>query len=234
MDLKAMHKLSYGVYIVSSLKDGKYNGQIANTVFQISSNPASVAISINKQNLTHEFIEESNLFSVTVLKQETPMKFVGRFGFKSGREIDKFDGIDFKVIDGVPVVVENGVAYLIAKVVDKIDAFTHTVFVGKLIDAGILDKANPMTYAYYHEVKNGKSPKTAPTYIEEDKKGIKDRGGEMKKYRCIVCGYIYDPQLGDEENDIEPNTPFEDLPDDWTCPICGASKEDFEEVKEDD
>ena len=236
MNQKAFYKLSYGLYIIASEKEGKFNGQIANKVFQISSQPATIAISINKQNLTHEFIESSGTFSITVLRKETPMQFIGKFGFKSGRETNKFESIDYKTVDGVPIVLENGVAYLVAKVVNKVDVSTHTVFIGEVIDANVLSSAEPMTYAYYHEVKNGKSPKTAPTYIEENKKEIKsDSGGKkMKKYRCTVCGYIYDPEKGDSEGNIAPGTPFEDLPDDWTCPVCGVTKEDFEEVVEDD
>ncbi len=236
MDLKALFKLSYGLYVVASKKGDRINGQIANTAFQISSKPPTIAVSINKQNLTHEFIESSGVFSVTALRKETPMKFIGQFGFKSGREINKFEGVNYKTVNGIPVVLENGTAYLIAKVVNKLDVSTHTVFIGEIVDAEVLSGEEPMTYAYYHEVKNGKSPKTAPTYIEEEKNENKNiEGGEkMKKYRCTVCGYIYDPEKGDPENGVEPGTPFEELPEDWTCPVCGVSKEDFEEVSEND
>jgi len=234
MNLKALHKLSYGVYIVASKKEGKYNGQIANTVFQISANPPTVAVSINKQNLTHEFIEDSGLFSVTVLNKETPLQFIGRFGFKSGREINKFEGVNYKLYDKIPIVTENGSAYLVAKVINRISAETHTIFIGKVIDAGILSGEEPMTYAYYHEVKSGSTPKSAPTYIEDEKKESKSEGKKLKKYRCTICGYIYDPEKGDPDGGIEPGTPFEEIPDDWTCPICGVTKEDFEEVIEDD
>ena len=236
MNQKAFYNLSYGLYIVASSKNGKYNAQIANTVFQISSQPATIAISINKQNLTHEFIENSGTFSVTVLKKETPMQFIGKFGFKSGRETNKFESVEYKTVNEIPVILENGVAYLIAKVVNKVDVLTHTVFIGEIIDAEVLNSTEPMTYAYYHKVKNGKEPKTAPTYVEEEKKENKNiiGGKEMKKYRCTVCGYIYDPEKGDSEGGIEPGTPFEKLPDDWTCPVCGVTKDDFEEVIEND
>ncbi|HDN85414.1 MAG TPA: rubredoxin [Candidatus Aerophobetes bacterium] len=82
-----------------------------------------------------------------------------------------------------------------------------------------------MTYAYYHEVKRGTSPSSAPTYIKEEKKKEK---GKMIKYKCTVCGYIYDPEKGDPDSGIKPGTPFEELPDDWVCPVCGASKDAFE------
>ena len=89
-----------------------------------------------------------------------------------------------------------------------------------------------MTYEYYHKVKGGFSPKTAPTYIKEDSKTKKEGKGKeeknMDKYVCDVCGYVYDPAKGDPEGGIKPGTKFEDLPDDWVCPICGATKDQFE------
>ena len=85
-----------------------------------------------------------------------------------------------------------------------------------------------MTYEYYHKVKGGISPKTAPTYSKElDKVKIKEEK-KMEKWVCTVCGYKYEPEKGDPNNGIDPGTKFEDLPDDWTCPVCGAGKESFE------
>jgi rubredoxin len=83
----------------------------------------------------------------------------------------------------------------------------------------------PMTYAFYREIKGGKSPKTAPTYIQEDFKKEVDK---MQKYKCTVCGYIYDPEQGDPDSGIKPGTLFENLPDNWVCPVCGADKSLFE------
>jgi len=74
-------------------------------------------------------------------------------------------------------------------------------------------------------VKRGSTPKTAPSYIEKKKEVIK-----MDKYECSVCGYIYDPELGDPDGGIAPGTPFEDIPDDWVCPVCGAAKSEFERM----
>ena len=85
-----------------------------------------------------------------------------------------------------------------------------------------------MTYEYYHKVKGGFSPKTAPTYykiIDKEKKKEKEK---MDKYVCKICGYVYDPEAGDPDNGIKPGTKFEELPDNWVCPLCGASKSDFE------
>jgi len=225
---KALHKISYGLYVVTSRKKDGFNGQIANTVFQTTSEPATIAVSVNKQNFTHEFIQESNVFAVSVLSKNTPLKFIGHFGFKSGRDIDKFEGINYKVgRTGAPIVLDNAVAYLEAEVIKEVDAGTHTIFIGKVVDAEVLTDEGPMTYSYYHEVKRGIVPKAAPTYIKEEGKG----GGKMAKYRCTVCGYTYDPGKGDPESGIPPGTSFEELPDDWVCPVCGATKDQIEKVE---
>ncbi|NQT09993.1 MAG: flavin reductase [Desulfobacteraceae bacterium] len=167
MEPKTFHKLSYGLYVVSSKKSKRFNGQIANTVFQITSKPPTIAVSINKENLTYDFILESKVFTVSILSTETPMKFIGRFGFKSGREIDKFEGIDYQVgATGTPIVLDNSIGYIEAEVINTLDAGTHVLFVGKVVDAQIIKDGEPMTYAYYHEVKGGKAPKAAPTYID--------------------------------------------------------------------
>jgi rubredoxin len=106
---------------------------------------------------------------------------------------------------------------------------THSIFIGKIVDAEILTEDNAMTYEYYHEVKGGISPKTAPTYSGMVDKIQKQKEEEkMDKYVCKVCGYVYDPEKGDPDNGIDPGTKFEDLPDDWVCPVCGAGKESFE------
>jgi ferric-chelate reductase [NAD(P)H] len=171
MDPKALFKISYGVYIISSKKEGKINGQTANTLFQITSDPATVAISINKQNLTHEFIEESGVFSASILSTDAPLNLIGKFGFKSGRDTNKFEGVNYKIgKTGSPIVLDNAVAYLEAEVINKLDAGTHTIFLGKIVDAEILSDKEPMTYAYYHEIKRGTTPKTAPTYIKDEQR----------------------------------------------------------------
>ncbi len=228
MDLKALYTLGYGLYVVSSIKGDRLNGQIANTVFQVTSEPPTIAVSINKSNLTHEFITESKVLAVSVLAQDTPLPFIGHFGFKSGRDMDKLKGIEYKLGEtGAPIVTANALAYLEVKLVQQLDVGSHTIFVGEVVGAGIIKEGEPMTYAYYHQVKRGTTPKTAPVYVEE--KG-KEATSEMAKYKCTVCGYIYDPKVGDPDGGIAPGTPFEDIPDDWVCPVCGAAKSKFEKV----
>jgi len=228
MNTKALHKLSYGMYVIGSRKGSKFNGQIANTVFQITSEPPTIAVSINKNNLTHEFIKESKVFTASVLCQDTPLSFIGHFGFKSGKDIDKFEGVNYKIGETqAPVVIDNAAAYLEAKVIQEVDVGTHTIFIGRLVDADVIREDKCMTYEYYHQVKRGTAPKTAPTYIEEKKvEAIK-----APKYKCTVCGYIYDSELGDPDGDVKPGTPFEELPDDWVCPVCGVGKSEFEKIE---
>jgi len=164
MNPKTFHKISYGLYVISSKKEEKFNGQIANTVFQITSEPPVVAVSINKQNLTHRFIQESKKFTVSILSKKTPLKFIGLFGFQSGKSINKFANVNYKISKiGVPVVIDNSLGYLEAEVINTLDVGTHTVFIGKVVDAEILKDNEPLTYAYYHMVKRGLTPKTAPT-----------------------------------------------------------------------
>ena len=163
---EVLFKIGYGVYIVSASADGKDNGQIANVVFQVTAEPAKIAICINKDNLTYEIIKKSGFFGVSIIEEETPMTFIGTFGFKSGRDIDKYEKIDFKRTEnGVPLVKDFSVGIMEMKVVGELDSGSHTLFVGELISSEVLKDSPPMTYAYYHEVKKGKSPKTAPTFV---------------------------------------------------------------------
>jgi len=229
MNLKALHNLSYGLYVVASQKQGKLNAQIANTVVQVTSEPPTISVCINKQNLTHEFITESKVFVASVLSQDTPLSFIGHFGFKSGKKVDKLKDVNYKLGEAkAPIVLDHSLAYLEARVINQLNVGTHTIFIGELVGADVLREGEPMTYSYYRQVKRGTTPKTAPSYIEERKETV----SKMAKYQCTVCGYIYDPQLGDADGGIKPGTPFEEIPDNWVCPVCGASKDQFEKVKE--
>jgi ferric-chelate reductase [NAD(P)H] len=172
VDKKALHTISYGLYVVCSRNGEKKNGQIANALFQVTAEPSTVALSISKENLTHEYITNSKVFTISILSRNTPMPFIGTFGFKSGRNIDKFQYVTYKIgLTKAPIVLDNALAYIEANVINTIDIGTHTIFVGNVQNAEILSDGPAMTYQYYHEVKGGISPKTAPTYDGEfDKK----------------------------------------------------------------
>jgi ferric-chelate reductase [NAD(P)H] len=170
MDTGALNKISYGVYVVSSHDDIKLNAQIANSVMQITSEPATIAVSINKKNLTHDYIKANKVFTISILCQSTPLPFIGNFGFKSGRDIDKLKNTNYKLGQtGSPIITDNAVAYLENEVLQDINAGTHTIFIGKVIAAEVLTQEPVMTYDYYHQVKRGTTPKTAPTYISKEK-----------------------------------------------------------------
>jgi flavin reductase (DIM6/NTAB) family NADH-FMN oxidoreductase RutF/rubredoxin len=236
MDMRALNMCSYGLYILTSKKGDKINGQIVNTVFQVAAEPPTMAVSVNKQNLTHDYISESKVFAACILSTEAPMTLIGKWGFKSGRDTDKFKGTDYRLGEtGAPIILDHTVAYLEARVVNTADAGTHTIFIGEVVDSGIIGDGEPMTYAYYHKVKKGKTPERAATYVKEepdrDKPGPTEAAGKevtkLKKYTCSVCGYVYDPAKGDPDNGVKPGTAFEKLPDTWVCPVCGATKDQF-------
>jgi flavin reductase (DIM6/NTAB) family NADH-FMN oxidoreductase RutF/rubredoxin len=222
--------LTYGLYVVTSRADGKANGQIANTVVQVTADPARIAVALNKENLTHEYVSRSGVFGVSVLDKETPTPFIGLFGFKSGRDVDKLAEVEhMEGSSGCPVVTENALAVIEARVVGTLNVGTHTIFVGDVVAGDVLRDGEPLTYAYYRDAKKGKAPKTAPTYHAPPPTAAKARSDvKMQKYVCQVCGYVYDPAVGDPDSGVAPGTAFEDLPDDWVCPVCGAAKDQFE------
>lgn len=167
MNTNTFTKLSYGLYIVSTMDDGRATGCVANSAMQITASPATVAISINHNNYTNECIKKFGLFSVSILAEDSDASLIGQFGFKSGRDNNKFMDVDFKIVEEVPVV-KDTCGYVICRVVDKMEAATHTVFLGEVIEGDVFGgNRQPMTYAYYHNVIKGKSPKNAPTYIPE-------------------------------------------------------------------
>lgn len=208
MNTNILRDLSYGVYLIGSKKDGKTVGCIANSVMQITSNPAKIAISINVENYTNNAIEETNEFVCSILPENIDSNVIGTFGFKSSKDIDKYKEIKYTLKDGYPIV-DGAIGYIKCKVVDKLQVDTHTIFIGKVIESAKITDEEPMTYAYYHKVKKGKSPAKAPTYIEE-----KEEKGK-KKYICTVCGYVYEA---------------DELPENFTCPICGVDRNMFKEV----
>ncbi len=228
MDAEVLHQLGYGLYVVSSRMDGRYNGQVANALMQVCAEPAAVAVCLNKKNLTHEYVRSSRVFTASVLSEETPLPFIARFGFRSGRDVNKFEGLDVMTgSTGAPILKDFCTAYLEAEVEREADAWTHTVFIGRVVRTGILAEGVPMSYAFYHDVKRGVIPRTAPNYVKHHKEE-----SEVSKYECTMCDYIYDPAVGDPDSGVVPGTAFADLPDDWVCPVCGAAKSVFEKVED--
>ncbi len=213
MNQTAFYNLSYGVYICTSWDEGRPVGCVANSAMQITSDPATVAVSVNKVNYTHACIQKTGYFSICVLGEKTDPKLIGNFGFRSSRDVDKFAETPYAVRGKLPVI-DDCLCYFSCKVVKTMETATHTVFLGEVYDAEVLHGGTPMTYAYYHKVLKGKTSVNAPTYVKEDKKG--ETGA---RYVCTVCGYEYDGDV-----------PFEDLPEDWVCPLCGVGKDMFKKI----
>ncbi|MBN1116149.1 MAG: flavin reductase [Bacteroidales bacterium] len=232
VNLEAFFKISYGLYIVSSGNKEKGNGFISNSVFQVTAEPAQFAACCNKDNLTAEIIKQSGAFSISVLHQDVKTELIGKFGYKSGKNMDKMTGTNFIYGEtGIPIVTDDTIAYLECKLVNTFDVGTHLIFIGEVIQSEILDNnSEPITYAYYRNVKRGVAPKNAPTYIDKSKLKKEEPKSDSHKYKCPACGYIYDPEKGDPDNGIAPGTKFEDLPDAWLCPVCGSEKEDFYKI----
>lgn len=207
MNNEILRKLSYGMYIIGVENDGKKSGFIANTVMQITSEKPTIAISVNRNNYTCEGIENRGMFSISVLHEATDPNVISLFGFSSSKDNDKWSNVEYIDVEGMPIYKES-CGYLVCKVINKMETQTHTVFLGEIINADVLQDKHQMTYEYYHKVIKGKSPKNAPTYIEEKI--------EESKYVCDICGYVYDGEI-----------PFEQLPEDYRCPVCGADKSHF-------
>ncbi len=163
MNKQAIFNLSYGVYVVTSWADGKATGCTANSAIQVTSSPATIAVSINHDNFTNECITKSGMFAINILGEQCDPLVIGNFGFKSGKDCDKFANSEPIIKDCLPVV-SDAMSYITCKVINKMESSTHTVFLGEVVGADVLKDDKPMTYAYYHDVIKGQSPKNAPTY----------------------------------------------------------------------
>ena len=159
--------LSYGVYIISTLDGARPTGCVANSAMQITSEPATIAVSINHDNYTNKCIAENGKFAISILGEHIDPMVIGTFGFRSGKDCNKFDIVKPAIKGYMPVVADAN-AYIVCDVIDKMETETHTVFLGKVVDADVMKEDTPMTYAYYHNVIKGKSPKNAPTYKAEE------------------------------------------------------------------
>lgn len=214
-----LENLSYGMYAIG-VKDGnKPNACIVNTVMQISKATPSeqplVALAMNKANYSCECIAKEGIFTISVLSEETPATVIGALGYVSGRGTEKLTNIRHKVlIEGVPVIKENTCCWFLCKVKDKVEMKDQAVYVAEIIAGSDEAVGTPMTYKYYVEQLGGASPKTSPTYLPPARTFDKSSG---ESFVCSVCGYVY----------RDPNFGFEELPQDWTCPVCKMPKKAF-------
>ena len=201
MNTKALYNLTCGLYMLSSKSGDKTSGCIINTAMQVTSKPLRVTITVNKTNFTHNLIAASGVFALSMLDQTATFGLFQHFGFQSGRDVDKFAGLNVKTdVHGVPYLTWASCGYLSCKVVSSMDLGTHTQFLADVVDCDTLEGAAPVSYSYYQANIKPK-PEKKPT---------------VKGWRCTICGYIYEG---------------EELPPDYICPLCKHGAEVFEKIE---
>lgn len=202
---KAMYALSYGLFVLTARQGQKDNGCIINTVGQVTVTPNRMTIAVDKKNLTHDMIVATGSLTVSVLSEKADFSLFQRFGFQSGRDVDKFAGFSgaARGENGILYVTEGTNAWISGKVVSATDLGTHTLFLTDVTDGDLLSDVPSATYAYYQ------------AHIKPKPQAGAEKS-EKKRWVCKVCGYIYE---GDT------------LPEDYICPICKHPASDFEEMK---
>lgn len=200
MDNNVMFKISYGLYVLTASEGGKDNGCIINTLSQVTSTPNRVSITVNKSNYTHDMIKNTGEFNVSLLSEKADFEVFKNFGFRSGRDSDKFESFRSceRADNGILYITECCNGFVSGKVVQEIDLGTHTMFIADVSDGKVLSEDESVTYSYYH-----KNIKPAPA------------GTASKGWRCKICGYIYDGEV---------------LPEDFVCPLCKHGASDFEKI----
>ena len=202
MDPKAMFSISYGIFMLATKTEEKTNGCITNTCMQVAANPTRVAIACINKNLTCEMIKESGVFSLSILDQSCTFDTIKRFGLQSGRNVDKFGGLDCpEDVNGMPYLPFQTCAVLSCHVISSQDLGSHTLFIAQVDDAVRTSDNAPLTYNDYQS--KVKPQKQAP----ETRKIV--------GWRCKICGYEYKGA---------------DIPADFICPLCGHDTSDFEPI----
>ena len=205
IEKEPMYKITYGLFVLTTTDGEKQNGCIVNTVSMITDNPKRIVVFVNKANYSEELLRKTGIFNVSILTESAPFEIFKQFGFQSGRDVDKFEGGKYEVSEnGLYYLPKHTNAVLSGKVIDYYDYDTHTLFVAEVTEAKTLSNENSVTYEYYQN--NIKPKPQLPKAEEKSEKG---------KWVCKICGYVHEG---------------EDLPEDFVCPWCKHSAEDFEKV----
>ena len=253
---KALYNISYGLYVVTCNDNEKDNGLIVNTVTQVTSDPMKVAVTINKQNYSHDVIKKTGKMNVNFLTIETPFSVFEKYGFQSGKSINKFENTKVNRLDnGLVILPEYINSYMALELKQYIDLGSHGMFICLVTEAEVVSNIKAMTYEYYQ---NNVKPKpetkketkgyvcTVCGYVYEGDELPSDiicplckhgadafekieekKNTEYKKYVCGICGCIYDEERGLPSEGIPAGTKFEDLPDNFQCEVCRVGKENF-------
>ena len=201
VEQNAMFSLSYGLFVLTARDGAKDNGCIINTVTQLTDTPKRISIAVNKANYTHDMIKKTGVFNVSVLSNDAPFAMFQHYGFQSGRDVDKFAGVQgmARATNGVYYLPYCTNAFISARVTQTIEFETHTLFIADVTEARQLSDVPSMTYAYYFA-----NVKPKPSKLKEQHGWV-----------CKICGYVYEG---------------EELPADFICPLCKHGAEDFEKV----
>lgn len=202
MNPASLFQLSYGLFVLTAREGDFDNGCIINTVSQVTDSPKRIAVTVNKQNKTHDMIAATGRFNVSVLDTTAPFDLFRHFGFQSGREADKFAGWQeaARSENGLLYLTKHANAWLSGQVARQMDLGTHTLFVADLTGAEVLSQQPSVTYADYHAHIKPRPPKEPP---------------KTKGWRCKICGYVYEGET---------------LPQDFVCPWCKHGPQDFEPI----
>lgn len=215
---ESMFSVGYGLYVLTTKDGTKDNGCIINTVQQVTSEPNRISVTVNKQNYSTSIVSKTGVFNISVLTEETPFSLFQNFGFQSGKDVDKFK--DYTNVkrgaNGVRYLEEYTNTYLSGKVVQQLDLGSHIMFIADVTDGVKLSDKPTVTYDYYQ--KN----------IKPKAKKPKESAGDI--WVCKICGWTYDESKGMPEQGIPAGTKFEDLPEDFFCPLCKHPKSDFEKM----
>ena len=200
----AFFKITYGLFVLTSEHKGRHNGCIINTVMQITDIPKQIVIAVNKLNFTHDLVADSKVFNLSALTTDTSLDVIKRFGFQSGRDLDKFEGFHDSIKkskNGLYHLTLNVNAFFSGEVISAVDYGTHMLFAAKVTEASVLSDAPALSYQYYFD---NIKPKSAPA---------KGKATGKRIYVCRICNYV-------QEADGE-------LPDDYICPLCKHPKADM-------
>ena len=176
MDKTAFFHLTYGLYLLTAREGGRDYGCVINTAIQAASDPDRLAISVLKRNRTHEALERQELFCLSVLSAAAPFELFRRFGMQSARDTDKF--ADFPHLgreeNGLAYLTKDCSAWLTARVTERLDLGSHSLFIAEVIGGGVLNGDGPCTYAHYQAHIKPKAQKK-----------------QTAQWECTVCGYVY-------------------------------------------
>lgn len=202
MNNDTMHKISYGLFVLTANENGFDNGCIINTAQQVTTEPNKISVTVNKSNKTHDMIKATGTFNISVISEDADFELFRHFGFQSGNDVNKFESWNNskKAENGIMYITKGVNSFICAKVIQEIDLGTHTMFIAEVTDADVISSSPSATYAYYHS-----NIKPKP---EKKKK-------EKTVWVCKICGYEYEG---------------EELPEDFICPLCKHPASDFEKV----